>query len=456
MRCARSFISFVLVLSGVVGCASKRAPLPPPLATMDRSIYSGSALSGPTTRPVSATTAGQTLIISFELRALDASPAILNPIGPDVRLIVSSRSDGAIQPRARLTRDVRWQSGAQVPATKARAVSMLSDEVAIPAGASAVLSVADQNDLAHSFRIAMTQPPSKSPEVDLALTITGKAGGDDGLPAGEPIEETAVLKPVSISEPTTLAVLIPFTFAKSEVRSVLAILSARPATDNADDAKLLAAANAEINRSISAAGAAPPSAVSPRWTGYEVAMAGLDDPQTRRASLLFLCRQTHALICQDLALSASDETLDAVAKLIQQKASDPKVPHDDASLAWLLDSGALRFAADLQTKDHCPPELLTLLIRHAGQAGMNSGSVAEILANEKTREGFEAHVMSENLIYLEDSSPAARVRAYDWLAARGKAPAGYNPLGTPRECEAALEKMYESMSQQASQNGGRR
>jgi hypothetical protein len=40
---------------------------------------------------------------------------------------------------------------------------------------------------------------------------------------------------------------------------------------------------------------------------------------------------------------------------------------------------------------------------------------------------------------LEDSSPASRVRAFDWLTARGRAPAGYDPLGTPRQRRAALE-----------------
>jgi hypothetical protein len=48
-------------------------------------------------------------------------------------------------------------------------------------------------------------------------------------------------------------------------------------------------------------------------------------------------------------------------------------------------------------------------------------------------------VIAENLSYLEDASPSARVRAYDWLRTRGRAPAGYDPLGTIKERRNALD-----------------
>ena len=44
----------------------------------------------------------------------------------------------------------------------------------------------------------------------------------------------------------------------------------------------------------------------------------------------------------------------------------------------------------------------------------------------------------ENRIYLEDNSPASRVRAYDWLKARGAAPKGFDPLANPRDRREAL------------------
>jgi len=46
---------------------------------------------------------------------------------------------------------------------------------------------------------------------------------------------------------------------------------------------------------------------------------------------------------------------------------------------------------------------------------------------------------TEDLLQL-----ASRVRALDWLAARGLAPAGYDPLGDPAQRRAALEKDAEA------------
>jgi hypothetical protein len=43
-------------------------------------------------------------------------------------------------------------------------------------------------------------------------------------------------------------------------------------------------------------------------------------------------------------------------------------------------------------------------------------------------------------VYLEDASPAARVRAYDWLNGKNLAPAGYDPLGSNKDRRAALDK----------------
>ena len=48
---------------------------------------------------------------------------------------------------------------------------------------------------------------------------------------------------------------------------------------------------------------------------------------------------------------------------------------------------------------------------------------------------------------LEDSSPAARVRAYDWLKAHARQPTGYDPLGEAHQRSAAIEKALNEMNQ---------
>jgi hypothetical protein len=62
-------------------------------------------------------------------------------------------------------------------------------------------------------------------------------------------------------------------------------------------------------------------------------------------------------------------------------------------------------------------------------------------------------VQAENLVALEDSSPAARVRAFDWLAARAKAPRDFDPLGPAGQRRAALDKAMDEMAQSTGGSG---
>ncbi len=446
-------VSVVLALVLFCGCASRRPqPLQAPLATIDRSTFSGSALSGPTTKPVNAQASDQALIASVDLVALDNVPAILNPIASDVRLIASTRGEDVIQSNGELTQPLRWSVGdTSVPQIKGRSAAMSHDDFALPAGACKTVSVIDPQRIDHRFDILLQQSATNAGGLVVAIAIS------DHMSAGDKrTREMAVLKPVKISQATPIALLIPFQFSKTETRSVLMTMNVRPATSKAEDAKLLADASAAIDKSRSmVASAAKSSPGAQPWSGYDIAMRALDDPASRRAGLAFLCRRVHAPICEDFALVGDDAALDAVVSKIKNATNKSTIATSDA-LGWMFDSSALGVAADLQSQDKLPPELLALLIRHTGQVGMNSGSVAELLGATKSRKEFDARVLAENLIYLEDSSPAARVRASDWLAAQGKSVAGYDPLAPPRQRQDALQKMYDTMSTQAvARDGGR-
>jgi hypothetical protein len=94
----------------------------------------------------------------------------------------------------------------------------------------------------------------------------------------------------------------------------------------------------------------------------------------------------------------------------------------------------------MQAAARFPRELAAVLLSHTGQAGRNASSMAEILNGLSDREELQRRLVAENTQYLEDSSPAARIRAYDWLSARQKAPPGYDPLAPSRQRRDALEK----------------
>jgi hypothetical protein len=88
-----------------------------------------------------------------------------------------------------------------------------------------------------------------------------------------------------------------------------------------------------------------------------------------------------------------------------------------------------------------PDELASILTVRTGQAGRSSGTLEEALSNASSQQDMSNRLAAENYIFLEDSSPAARVRAYDWLTMNHLAPAGYDPLGLPQDRRAALDKV---------------
>ena len=98
-------------------------------------------------------------------------------------------------------------------------------------------------------------------------------------------------------------------------------------------------------------------------------------------------------------------------------------------------------------KRRLSPELTGVLLTLAGEAGRSPAAMEQILANLSTRKDFENRLIAENFIALEDSSPAARVRAYDWLKAHARQPAGYDPLGEAHQRSAAIEKAVNEMNQ---------
>jgi hypothetical protein len=146
-------------------------------------------------------------------------------------------------------------------------------------------------------------------------------------------------------------------------------------------------------------------------------------------------------------LVADDATL---AQLLEQiaagmaeisKASGNSLAGADGLLALQLDVLCLQHLGKLLSdKDKLSQELAGVLTTFAGEAGRHAASVEEIVKNVPDRPSLQTRLVAENMIYLEESSPAARVRAYDWLRSQKRAPANFDPLASPRARRDALEK----------------
>lgn len=199
---------------------------------------------------------------------------------------------------------------------------------------------------------------------------------------------------------------------------------------------------------LAQAGVSPVTAevapVSSFSAGLSPAFEALASPPTRRSALLLLAGESLSALTLDFALTADYEQLNTFCETLLRKTAAAARPTDGLKLAFLLESSCLEHLTTLLSKDKLPGELQALLLKHAGQAGRQASSLEDALRSSRTVDSLKSRISDENWIALEDNSPAARVRAHDWLQARGEAPRDFDPLGASKDRRKALEKALES------------
>jgi hypothetical protein len=112
--------------------------------------------------------------------------------------------------------------------------------------------------------------------------------------------------------------------------------------------------------------------------------------------------------------------------------------------AWILDRSAITAMQPKLTTATLPPELFAVLTLHMGEPGRHSASVDAIMRAATGERDLVRRLIAENYIFLEDSSPASRVRAFQWLGSHNVAPAGFDPLAPPRQRRIALDKALDA------------
>jgi hypothetical protein len=263
-------------------------------------------------------------------------------------------------------------------------------------------------------------------------------------------QESILLKqPLAPATDGRVALVVPFRFSGSTAKAMLLVVQVRPgaaAEDAAAHAQATRRALANATKSGEAVAASSkllPSALPPAAdvrAGAFAVLARASDDSSRRAALLYLADRTDSPAAADVALVADGPTLVALSQAIGEGATktDPKLAAADPG--WLVDRTTLGLLSQRLSTETLSPELTAALVRRAGDLARRPDGLADLLKTATGTKDLDNRIEAENLIALEDSAPAARVRAYDYLASRGKAPAGYDPLGPARERRAALEK----------------
>ncbi len=117
-----------------------------------------------------------------------------------------------------------------------------------------------------------------------------------------------------------------------------------------------------------------------------------------------------------------------------------------AELGWQLERAALRYAAAALSGAAPPLALDAVLVARGGHAARFPGLLDDIARGARSVAEADAWFVQENLVHLEDSDPAARVRAERWLAPRGAVPANYDALGSAEARRAALRAAREGVA----------
>jgi len=265
--------------------------------------------------------------------------------------------------------------------------------------------------------------------------------------ASGPATEIAVPVAAGSDDGTMAAFLLRSTMRVGDDRGLVLFLGFEPSASSAEASERIARWRAEnpprtfddvrLERQQETAAAI--------HRDFAAALDLIGEPRHRRASLALLARESGALLARDLVLTASEDLLAALAGHV----AEHDAPEDLDALGWILEVSAFVALQEARLTDTLGDfALLSLLARRVGVVATSESRIARIVLEEADGlASFDRILEHENLDALLDPEPAARVRAYDWLARRGDAPPGYDPLDAVAERRAALEQYLQSLTE---------
>ncbi|HEX5010000.1 MAG TPA: hypothetical protein VFY71_06335 [Planctomycetota bacterium] len=445
----------LLLLVALAACAAPPGPFEPPPLQPTWEHFAGSLLTGPQpgdAPPELDTDPAHALALQVRLAVVeDLPPGALPRLATRSRMVVGDTPGRPLRSVARLG------SGAQLgEGEAAQALLAQLDTGELPVASA---TGASPTALLPGTTAVLTlpfEPPAFGPLTDvrlmiwrgdtltLAVLLRGALPPDDEEQGTAPVamRELVVLQPALPEDGSPLLLALPLQ-APGHARAVLlAAVCARPAPagDVVFAQQVAQAAQSALDATRERRVAASELTATETFLRQVVSAFGvLRDEASRRAALAFLAGASDAPLCADLVLLADAEMLAQLAQLIEEGGGDlGAVVAQGGGLGWLLERSALQLLAHRGEDQPLPPELLGILLRHVGEPGRFPTSLLDIVATCSSTATLRERIVQENLQYLEDSTAAARLRAFDWLDARGLAPAGFDPLAPLAARRAAL------------------
>jgi hypothetical protein len=456
-RIAWIFGSITMVaLSSLYGCAlfqKSPAPVNPPEMNVLTTPFIGTPLTGPTTTASPSFGITDAMQIDLDWSVLQQFPGEeLLPLDAQSRLTSAPLASGPVLTVGQSTRLIRFGGGGFASAFAGRMQSGVLGLTVHAKHQSGLIapgttirfdcvlpSLPDKGIrsitlwVGHVLTTATSSPTIQPTEGTMAISV-------QGLVTTAP--ETAFLDKIPLEKGEQFAILMPCTFDGTPWRALVAQITIRRITDDAKGAKLVESLRDELS-AASAAARAGVTAPSPgNQPELQSALGALTRNEELRPPLLFLATNTGAKIASDFILVADESNLGLMRDHVVTRLASQPNPSRPGDLGWILDRSALLIMIGQATKNTLPPEMASVLVLHAGEVGRHPDSLEDIVKSISNSADLKLRLIGENFIALEDSSPSARVRAYDWLKMQGKAPAEFDPMGDRKSRRDAIDKAF--------------
>jgi hypothetical protein len=437
-----------------VGCVSQRRQPPFEIhsAQAVTSHYFGTPLSGPVSGDVSRIDFSHALDVRVQWFALERFHCDRLPfLASQARLITSKLAGQAVLPTAVLTRNVRitWP-GAVEPEQYLLAVNpsrlfeigggrgltvtgLTASFRAVETGGAGDATLGRSEP--RYIEVGVTQTAPGSVQIALAVQDADSSATRPDGAAEFPIfqRESAIVDHAFGSDPLSVLLIVPFSWSGPPNQAVAAWVTISTPKQDADFKRAVA----DCREDLASKGS---ESTVPLWTlGLSRAMNELDDPARRRAALVYLAGQGDAEICQDVVMVADDALLEQISRAVKAQAPAAIDDANEAQYAWILNRSAVEAMQPLLTAGTLPDDLFAVLTLHFGETGRHAAAVDDVMHGATSQRDLQDRLISENFIYLQDSAPSARVRAFEWLKARDIAPKGFDPLASPRQRRLALD-----------------
>ena len=171
--------------------------------------------------------------------------------------------------------------------------------------------------------------------------------------------------------------------------------------------------------------------------------------QNRRPALLALARRLQQPELEDVLLCADEAALLTIATQLPAAGELPVGPE----ASWAFARKVWTAIAMVLQRDSASPALRACLLRHLGAVYYDPTTLELLVQAANGEAAMAAALQDENLTALGDRSTASRVRAKEWLTARGVVVPGYDPLGALASRQRALRAHAAQAATQAAATG---